>query len=420
MTSFPKISLCMIAKNEEEYLEQALRSVQPIVDEIVLVDTGSTDRTMDIASSFGAKIIEDPWRDDFAASRNVSIAHATGDWILVLDADEAIDARQHALVKQLILRENACYLFTQRHYTNDQRLSAFQPCRGEYPHWERHYVGYFESSLCRLFPRDSRIEYRGVVHELVEHSIGEHSDLVLLQTPVRLHHFGHTPESLARKNKSALYTPLGEKKVHDEPTTWKGFFELGVELNCNGKRAESAVAFEKAAELNPEYINTWVNYGYVLIELERYVEAERALSKALELDSNNPEAFCNLGVLYMRQLRWANAVPCFENAIARKPDYLNAYSNLGTCYMKLGKVHLASRAFQRGYELAPNNGQLLVRFGFALLEVGILDDAKRILQRAVQLSPKDPAAWYSLGKTLEGLQLPKEAELAFEKVRQLT
>ena len=86
----PTISLCMIARNEERVLGDCLASIRPYVDEIILVDTGSTDRTVEIAENFGAKGYHFPWCDDFSAARNVSLSHATGDWVLWMDADDTI------------------------------------------------------------------------------------------------------------------------------------------------------------------------------------------------------------------------------------------------------------------------------------------------------------------------------------------
>ena len=85
-----KLSLCMIAKNEEKYLGRCLASVRGVVDEIILVDTGSTDRTAEIAQSFGARVGHHAWQDDFSEARNASLELATGDWILALDADEEL------------------------------------------------------------------------------------------------------------------------------------------------------------------------------------------------------------------------------------------------------------------------------------------------------------------------------------------
>lgn len=98
----PTISLCMMVKNEEKRLPTALKSAAPWVDEIIVVDTGSSDRTMQIARGFGAKIYEHPWEHSFSAHRNQSISYATGDWILILDADEEIDQSTAHWLHQLV------------------------------------------------------------------------------------------------------------------------------------------------------------------------------------------------------------------------------------------------------------------------------------------------------------------------------
>ncbi len=89
------LSLCMIVKNEEENIGRCLASVKPVVDEMIVVDTGSTDRTIDIAKAFGAQVYDFEWTNNFAEARNFSLSKAAGDWILVLDADEVISSLDH-------------------------------------------------------------------------------------------------------------------------------------------------------------------------------------------------------------------------------------------------------------------------------------------------------------------------------------
>ncbi|MFB5685249.1 glycosyltransferase family 2 protein, partial [Paenibacillus terreus] len=103
--SQPSISLCMIVRNEEKYLPKCLSSVQRIVDEIIIVDTGSTDDTVAIAKSFGAKVIQMPWQNSFADARNRGFDEATGDWILWLDADEEMDVNEAEKLKGLLSRD---------------------------------------------------------------------------------------------------------------------------------------------------------------------------------------------------------------------------------------------------------------------------------------------------------------------------
>ncbi len=87
----PRLSLCMIVQNEAAFLPGCLASVTELVDEIVIADTGSTDNTVEIATKAGAKVIPIEWQDDFAAARNQALAQVTGDWVLVLDADETLN-----------------------------------------------------------------------------------------------------------------------------------------------------------------------------------------------------------------------------------------------------------------------------------------------------------------------------------------
>ncbi len=88
--NMPVISVCMIVKNEEQYLENCLKSIKDIADEIVIVDTGSTDRTVEIAKKYTDKIYFHPWKDSFSEARNHYLEYATGDWIFQMDADEEL------------------------------------------------------------------------------------------------------------------------------------------------------------------------------------------------------------------------------------------------------------------------------------------------------------------------------------------
>src|SRR5215475_12536666 len=93
------ISLCMIVKNEEDWVLGAVESVRSIVNEVIIVDTGSTDSTLDRLTGISAKILKSKWEDSFAFARNVSLAAATEPWLLVLDADERVAGRDLAYIK---------------------------------------------------------------------------------------------------------------------------------------------------------------------------------------------------------------------------------------------------------------------------------------------------------------------------------
>jgi len=372
----------MIVRDEEHWIKQCLESVSDLVSEIIVLDTGSKDRTIEIAHSFGARIFEHPWVDDFSIVRNLSLSHAQGDWILVLDADEVIDPKDHDVIREHIKDHSKSYLFNQRHYTDDVRLSNFMPCKGENPEWERDYKGYFESALVRLFPNKRGVEYRGRVHELVEFSIYQISDLMIENSPVRIHHFGHTEESKEKKSKGNLYTPLGMIKASEQEGDWKSYFELGVELNNNGKREESVHAFKKALDLVDWYPPCYTNLGYVLCELARYDEAINVLSEGIRKFPMESEAYCNLGVVYMRMEEFSNAEILFRKAISILPEYVNAYKNLALSLVRQEKNTEAILAGRKVLEFLPTDVRAALFLSSLYLHCGLPSKSLAILANA--------------------------------------
>jgi glycosyltransferase involved in cell wall biosynthesis len=349
----------MIAKDEAHCISDCLNSVRKLVSEIILVDTGSTDQTVEIATKLGAKVFHLPWEDDFAKARNFSLRFATGDWIFVLDADERISPRDVEFLGELLKDREICWEFLQRHYSEDIRISDFQPCKGEDPEMEQDYPGFFESGLVRLFPNGLGIEYRGRVHELAEHSINEKKNLKIRRTKFRIHHYGHTRAAKELKKKGKLYTPLGEKKIRDQPTDWKGFFELGVEHNNNGQLQASELALVRSLQLNPLYLDTWVNLGYVQCELKKYDESIATLRRALELQPSSEEALLNMGVVYLRAEKPREAEELFRQALKIKPDYVNAMNNLATVLFHQNRSSEAALILRRILDYVPSHPETL-------------------------------------------------------------
>ena len=412
---YPTITLCMIVRDEEEFIAQAINSVKSVVSEIIVVDTGSQDHTVEIAKELGAQIFFRQWDNDFSAPRNLSLEKATADWILVLDADEAIAASDLEDLQRLTLHRGICWEFLQRHYTDDHRLSDFRPCSKEYPEWEKDNAGFFTSNLCRLFPNHQGINYEGLIHELVEHSINRMNKHKILRSRIPLHHYGHTSAVKRKKDKSRLYTPLGQTKASEDPLAWKNHFEIAVEHNCSGRHKESAESFRKAVALNPNYEPAWTNMGYVLCELGLYNEALDALKRALALKPRCAEALCNIGVVFMRNRRWQQAAAYLIQAVQIKPDYVNAFCNLGQCFLCLGKLQEAQRALEEAKRLHPHNGTAKTDLGIVFLQMKLFDQAKLILREAVQDSPQLSRAYYYLGEACKRTNEIAEAINAFNQ-----
>jgi glycosyltransferase involved in cell wall biosynthesis len=169
------ISLCMIVRNEERYISQCLTSVKSFVDQIVVVDTVQPIRRVNWRGSSAPKSSSIPGRGDFSQARNYSISHATGDWILILDADEALaesDAgRLHKLVGEC--RVDGLKL-TQRTYLQNANFVCATPNPRDYAEGSE-YSDCVNVSVIRLFRNDPGFRYVGRVHELVEPSfLSEH------------------------------------------------------------------------------------------------------------------------------------------------------------------------------------------------------------------------------------------------------
>ncbi|MEW6327176.1 MAG: glycosyltransferase [Thermodesulfobacteriota bacterium] len=344
------LSLCMIVKNEGAYLSKCLNSVRSVVDEIVIVDTGSTDRTIEIARNYGAKVIEHPWNDDFSEARNVSLDHATGDWILVLDADEVIAEMDLPKVWELCQsKEFAAFSFTTRNYTNDSSGAIWVPDDGSYTE-SKGFAGWFPSDKVRLFKNDKRIRFEGVVHELVDPCI-KRLGLAIGKSDVPIHHYG----SADRNKKTASYLAWGKKKVAVEgEINPKAHYEYGVQCMEAGKHAEAVMAFKKALELDPGFPLVHGLMGASLVRLGRYGEAVDVLKKAVAKEPKNAGAHNNLGSAYYELGNWGNAARHFEQAIRLNPGYAAAYKNLGMARVHLGDLAAAREAFKKALELNPS------------------------------------------------------------------
>lgn len=417
---YPSLSLCMIVRDEADFIAQCISSVQSIVSEIIVVDTGSTDATMEIAKSLGARVLQRPWDDDFSAPRNLALESATGDWILVLDADEAIAATDLKTLQEHTLKPAAAFELLQRHYSNDQRISLFQPCKGEYPEWERNYGGYFTSNLCRLFPNRSAFAFRNRVHELIEPSITEDGSCIIYRSPVPIHHYGHTETVRKERKKTLLYVPLGTRKIQDNPANWKNHFEMAVEYNCSGKLLESVLAFRTAAALHPEYTQTWINLGYVLNELQAFSSALEVLSRALALEPANPEAHCNIAVTYMRLQQMAFAESHLRRALKEKPDYVNALCNLGQVYASTQKLQEAETCYREALTLFPHNATALTDLGAVLTQQKRNREAITILKKSLSIDNAFQRTYYYLGHAYKQIDRVTEALEIFEKLVLLT
>lgn len=207
------LSLCMIVRNEEELLGQCLEGARPYVDQIVVVDTGSTDGTLEIAARYAEILDHFPWVDDFSAARNASLEHADGDWTLVLDADEFVDPETFGRMRELMADPTVDgYLLQHYNYTNEPWNG-----RSEVPAANRYAAGYkyFETDpILRLFRNHPGIRFAGSIHETVDDSIDPQSVRVI---DLPIHHYLHASSARPRAERVLTYLEMMERELAKKP-----------------------------------------------------------------------------------------------------------------------------------------------------------------------------------------------------------
>lgn len=292
----PTVSLCMIVKNEEANLPRALSSLEPIVDEIVVVDTGSTDKSREIAALYGATVIGHQWRDDFSEARNLSLSYATGDWILVMDADEVISPLDHgrflALLREQRTASVACEIVT-RNYTVKSSLENWSRNDGSYAAEEAG-AGWTPSNKVRLFPNRCGIRFSNSVHEMVEGSIAR-LGISTIRTTIPVHHYGYM-DTKRQEQKWSAYYELGMKKLSTHELDVKSLYELAVQAAELKRFDEARGLWHRVLAQSPDWPVAHFNLGYACLQLGLFGESLTASRRALELRPDYSEAVVNLAI----------------------------------------------------------------------------------------------------------------------------
>src|SRR3954469_6073778 len=224
------ISLCMIVRDEESMLPRCLDAVAEHVDEIVIVDTGSTDATMDIARSYGAKVIETEWTGDFGAARNVSFDAATGDWIMYLDADEVMGEGQGARLRELTGRVwREAFFLVENNHTGDLEDGTS-----------------VHHNALRVFRNRPEYRFTGRIHEQIAHNLPGYLPERVETTDLRVEHYGYLGVVREEKDKSRRNLELLETQLAELGETPFLHFNLGSEHAALGQHEQALEHFRTA------------------------------------------------------------------------------------------------------------------------------------------------------------------------------
>jgi tetratricopeptide (TPR) repeat protein len=331
------ISLCMIIKNEERHLAKCLESVKKAVDDIIIVDTGSTDRSADIARAFGAEVYTCMWQNDFSYARNISLSKANGQWILILDADEIIAQRDHEQLLKVVRKAHTspvAFKFITRNYTKDVGAEGWQANNDEYP-GEAAGNGWYPSEKIRLFPRDSRIRFENAIHELVETSV-RRVGIPIVKCVIPIHHYG-TLDRKKDAEKKADYFTLGKEKIADSSEDPVAIIENAIQAQEVGEYKRALILWEAVLSQCPLLPLAHFNLSFVYIQLEQYNQAHDAACKAMELDPNLKEAVLNYALCLIRIGNIKRAAERLEEFLVGSPNHPMGKGLLAVAWCILGK-----------------------------------------------------------------------------------
>ncbi|SDW89017.1 glycosyltransferase [Paenibacillus sp. PDC88] len=371
MNNRSPISLCMIVRDEALFLEQCLASVSSVVSEMIIVDTGSTDRSVDIARAYGATVVHMEWQSDFAAARNESLRHAAQPWVLIMDADEQwVEGQQSRLFSLLLEASDGVYGF-------EVEIKSLLGRSGE---------DSVTDSACRIFRNDTRIRFKGRIHEEAATSILALGASTLRASGLQLLHYGYLDHIVKRKNKSERNFQLIKEALMQEPDSRILLYALGTEyfqlgdydaavrileplldklpteagyasdvflktifaLREKGELHQAVEKVEEGVSRYPGFADLQELKAVLLMDLGRDDEALGVLtniSRSREYTSVSGAGTYRssylTGVVYERKGEGRHACEAYEKAVEANPDYVPAWQRwipLAVCSGELAQV----------------------------------------------------------------------------------
>jgi glycosyltransferase involved in cell wall biosynthesis len=361
------IGLSMIVKNGGEDLRSCLRSVRPLVDQIVIADTGSTNDTVEIAREFGAVVVTCPWTDHYADARNVALAPITTDWVVVLDADEELPVEAIRMIPELLeCSDNVGgYTVTFRNYFKDRvtgMLSSLSRENKDTNERAKGALSHAEHKNCRLFRRHPNIYFTGRIHEGVESQILA-AGLEYRDSGVDVLHFGYLADESRFAEKQDYYYAITKRAIEEAPN-------------------------------NP---HLWLQMGMSEIKVRENVErAVECFEMALKLDQSCHDARVLMGVVHKGKKRYGLAIQAFS-ALPDEGDLgITKTRALGDLMLSTDQFADAHAMYARAHALLlSNDGEGLVglkaeidsKLGYTEVLLGLHEDGLQRLRSAVELSP---------------------------------
>lgn len=358
------LTVAMIVKNEERFLPECLASVKEVVDQLIIVDTGSTDRTIEIAKSFDAQVIEIEWPNDFAKARNVGLDAVKTPWVLVMDADEELMQDDIGVLTQAITTPLADAY-------NIRIVSVMD--RAE---------NISESYVLRLFRTHPKVRFEGKVHEQIFPSLGR-NNMGISPLNLRLLHKGYLNAVISHRKKTERNRNLLEQHLQENPNDGYMLWQLAQTLMGAGDYPAALAAARKALKNIPPDHAVWVL-------------AQTTLARILELNGEPKRAIKSL-----------------QEGQAAFPTYTDFYYFEGIFRMNLQQWPQAERSFRKCLELGEAQGFLMTDTGIggfksfyklaqSLFQQNKSKEALAYLLIAIKNSPSFREAWTAIFTLLAG------------------
>lgn len=371
-----KISCIMIVKDEESCLPRCLKSVREYVDEIIVVDTGSSDRSVEIALSFGARVYHHPWQNDFSLHRNQSISYASGDWLLQMDADEELYPGDGPLLRAFASSNMADYFYLLFH-----DLDKSGTVHGIF-----YQVRFFRNGL--------GLHYTRKVHnQLVTTGRGGVS-------PIRIRHYGYDLEPEKMERKHLRTTALLKEMIAAAPDDPFNHYELAASYSMHRDFEEAVYYGERALELGKRQ-NLWPSYlatAFYLVaqgyySLGKFTDAERTCLEALSIFPDHIDSYYLLAAIYFNQ---GEEEKCREASL----KYLELHEKFTHNPALIGTFYFHS--FEKKHEIH-------LGLGLTEMKAARQDEGIKHIQESYRTAP-DKVRWAEkIGLSLFNAQLHHEA-----------
>ncbi|MFQ5713264.1 MAG: glycosyltransferase [Candidatus Scalinduaceae bacterium] len=413
----PTLSLCMIVKNEEKFLPMCLESVKDHVDEIIIVDTGSSDSTIEIARRYNAKIYHHAWENSFSKARNYSLKYATCEWILILDADEEVDKEDAHKLKDVIKENgvNVIYLPVLNRPVGGKNISI--------------------NNSERLFKNHLGFHYEGIVHNDLKHSG------LTKNANIKIYHYGYNQGEEQMEKKFIRTSALLKKQIKDDPEDPIPHHYLAISCldrqkndECIREALEAIRLFERQNSNVQPRLLTYYTASVAFYRKKDLANAEAYALKAIDFYADYLDAYCILSSIYLMRKEHNKCIEATKKylkllrTIESNPTkalvipYNNlqhawlAHSRMAIVYYEQDKEHEGIQSLNSAISCTDNKWEPYLVIGKYFLEQGNLKLAKKFLKNGLKNNPKNRGIQYYIAETYEKSGEPDKALSYLKKI----